>query len=110
MKRDAMIEMCGLARAEKAIWAPFRPRVLAACALLAAAASVAPAGATTYDWSGGTSTDWNNAANWGGTAPGGADVAEFNSATYTRQPTVNAASPVGQVLMTAASGAVIDVF
>ncbi len=81
-------------------------RASMACSLLATAALIVPAGAATYDWSGGTSTDWNNAANWSGAVPTGADYAQFNSATYTRQPTVNAASPVGQLRMTAVSGAV----
>jgi autotransporter-associated beta strand protein len=51
-------------------------------------------------WSGGTSTAWNNTANWGGTAlPGSGDSAEFNAATaYANQPTINAGSlSVGEI-------------
>jgi MYXO-CTERM domain-containing protein len=47
-------------------------------------------------WTGVSDTDWSNAANWAGTAPGGGDIALFNAnSAYPNQPNLTVASPIG---------------
>ena len=47
-------------------------------------------------WTGTSDTNWSNAANWGGTAPGSSDVAQFNlNGTYPNQPSLSTAAAVG---------------
>ena len=47
-------------------------------------------------WTGISDSDWSNAANWGGTAPGPSDVGLFSSnAAYPNQPNLTAASAIG---------------
>ena len=61
-------------------------------------------------WTGTTSTDWSNSANWGNGVPSSTIGAEFNSA-FTNQPTLTASSTAqglwvtGATLTTGASGA-----
>ena len=69
-------------------------------AIGAAAAAVffllaAGAGAATRTWTGGTSTDWNNTANWSGsTLPATDDDVEVDTVTTNKYPVINATPPV----------------
>jgi fibronectin-binding autotransporter adhesin len=67
-----------------------------------------PALAATYTWQN-SGTAWNTAANWGGTVPGGADVALFNlNSSYAGSPTLTASSTVGQVYDTGSAAVTIS--
>jgi fibronectin-binding autotransporter adhesin len=61
---------------------------------MASAAKVAPA--ATFTWSG-SGTDWSTAGNWGGTAPGTADIALFAGASYANQPALGSPAGVGGI-------------
>ena len=62
---------------------------------------------TTYTWSGTSSVNWSDAANWGGTAPGSGDIALFNGSTYTYQPTIGSSTSVGGLWDTGSSALAI---
>ncbi|MEO5712831.1 MAG: autotransporter-associated beta strand repeat-containing protein [Luteolibacter sp.] len=65
---------------------------------IAALFAMPSAQATERTWSGGTSTAWATAANWGGTAPTNdltTDTVFFNSSTYTNQPNAGTTSIAG---------------
>ena len=58
--------------------------------------------ATTYSWTGTTNGNMSGTtANWGGTVPTAADIAQWNSASYTNAPTVNADMTLGELFFTA---------
>lgn len=81
--------------------APLRYTIVAlVCALL-----VGQANATDRVWSGATSTDWNIGTNWvGGTNPGNADNALFNT-SFTTQPVITGVNTsVGGIWMTTGIG------
>jgi autotransporter-associated beta strand protein len=84
-------------------------RGFALAAALAAAFALAPdARALTIDWSGVSDTVWSNNGNWSGSqAPADSlltDIARFNLASYTNQPSVTAARRVNGIIIDSASG------
>ena len=72
-------------------------------AIGAAAAAVfflfaAGAGAATHTWTGATSTDWNNTANWTpSTVPTSADDVEVNTTTTSKYPSITADVTVNKI-------------
>ena len=73
---------------------------------LANALFATSASAAVFTWSSTTTgTNWNVAANWGGTVPGSTDIGLFSSASYTSQPSLVSAASIGGVWDTG-SGAV----
>ena len=66
--------------------------------------------AVTPTWSGTSSTNRSNALNWGGVAPGTADVVLFDLGAYSNQPSVDtAASSVGGIWDTGSGSVSISV-
>ncbi len=63
--------------------------------------------ASTYTWANVGAT-WGTAANWGGTVPGAADVGQFNLGSYSFQPTLAAAAPIGGLWDTGAGAVTIS--
>lgn len=56
-------------------------------------------GQSTYDWTGATSADLTVSGNWGtGTVPTGADIAQWNAASYTTAPNALSNLTIGQML------------
>jgi fibronectin-binding autotransporter adhesin len=55
------------------------------------------AGAAIYSWNTTGGTAWNVGTNWSGTVPGGADVGQFNYASYSFPPTLTAPATVGGI-------------
>ncbi len=63
--------------------------------------------AGSISWTGGNSVNWSDPLNWtGGVAPVATDIAVFNNATYTNQPTMNTASSVMGIQIGATSAAI----
>jgi fibronectin-binding autotransporter adhesin len=81
----------------KTSYVSFGPgRLYGIIAILAALLACGTAGAQPVSWSGASDTDWSNAANWGGTAPGASDVGLFSSnGAYSNQPNLTTASAIG---------------
>ncbi len=72
--------------------------------------SILPAlvSANAYTWSN-SGTTWGSAANWGGTAPGSADIGLFSSNTaYTSQPTLTGTAAVGGLWSTGSAALVVS--
>lgn len=78
--------------------------------MLVTSVNKAFAGATTYTWTGATSTEWNLASNWGGTVPTSADNASIPAApTGGRFPTIsNTSGTVACRDLTIFSGATVN--
>ena len=75
-------------------------------AALVAAGLAAPANAANLNWSGATNGNMSGtAANWGGSVPGSADTAIWNTASYTNAPTLNANQTIGSLLFDAGNTA-----
>jgi autotransporter-associated beta strand protein len=66
-------------------------RLWLAVAALVAASLVSPAQAVT-EWTGTSSTNWNDGANWSPSIPGNGDIAIFRNTVYANAPTLNAGS------------------
>jgi autotransporter-associated beta strand protein len=62
--------------------------------------------ADVYSWSS-AGAIWSDASNWGGTAPGSADVGQFDLDSYPDQPTVTAGTQVGGIWVTGSGGVTI---
>lgn len=91
---------------------PFFPLTHAGIAVLAVSlAGLSGANAATFEWTGATNVTWSTGSNWTGTNPPPAnnltsDIARFNQATYTSQPTADNARQVAGLEFGSSSGAV----